>query len=131
MKKVAKTLALVAGALLLLIGGLAFFPLGVLGPDGLVISYAGVPWVYVASGLLLMAFSRIGETWAATGLYTVAFAHLLLAGLGYANLNRAGVASLFDVLKLTPADLVLHGLIAVSLAVCGKLNTARQQVIWD
>jgi hypothetical protein len=131
MKKVAKTLALVAGALLLLVGALAFIPTGVVGPGGMMVRYAGTPYIHIVSGLLLIAVSTMGESWAAFGLYMVAAAHALICGLAYFSLDRVGTATLFDVLRLTRADMILHAVIAVTLAVGGKMNTARQQVIWD
>ena len=57
--------------------------------------------------------------------------HALIGGLGYATLDRVGTATLFDLLRITQADMILHGVIAVTLAICGKMNTASQQVIWD
>lgn len=131
MKKIAKTLALVAGGVLFLIGLLAFLPTGIVGPGGLMIRYAGTPYIHIVSGLLLMAVSTMGESWAAFGLYMVASAHALIGGLGYATLDRVGTATLFDVLRITQADMILHGVIAVTLVICGKMNTASQQVIWD
>jgi hypothetical protein len=131
MKKIAKTLALVAGGTLFLIGVLSFLPMGLIGPGGLMIRYAGTPYLHIVSGILLMAVSTMGESWAAFGLYMVAALHALVGGLGYASLDRVGTATLFDTIRITQADMILHGVIAVSLAICGKMNTARQQVIWD
>ena len=131
MKKIAKTLALGIGAVLFLIGVLAFLPTGIVGPGGMMIRYAGTPYVHIVSGLLLMGVSTMGESWAAFGLYMVAAAHALICGLAYASMDRVGTATLFDMLRLTHADMVLHAVIAVTLAICGKMNTARQQVIWD
>ena len=131
MKKIAKTLALVAGGLMLLMGALAFLPLGIVGPGGMMIRYANVPYVYLVSGVLLILFSTMGESWAAFGLYSVAVLHLLLGGLGYSTIDMSGTATLFGVLRLTRADMVLHAVIAVGLAICGKMNTAKQQLIWD
>ncbi len=131
MKKVAKTLALVAGGLLFLIGVLAFLPMGIIGPGGMMIRYAGTPYIYLISGLLLMGVSTMGESWAAFGLYMVAALHALIGVLAYVSMDRVGTATLFDLLRLTRADMVLHGVITVTLAICGKMNTARQQVIWD
>jgi hypothetical protein len=131
MKKVAKTLALVAGGMLFLIGLLAFLPTGIVGPGGMMIRYAGTPYIHIVSGLLLMGVSTMGESWAAFGLYMVAALHALIGGLGYASIDRVGTATLFDTFRLTKADMVLHAVITVTLAICGKMNTARQQVIWD
>jgi hypothetical protein len=131
MKKVAKTLALVAGALLLLMGALAFIPTGIVGPGGMMVRYAGTPYIHIVSGLLLIAVSAMGESWAAFGLYMVAAAHALICGLAYFSQDRVGTATLFDMLRLTRADMILHAVIAATLAVGGKMNTARQQVIWD
>jgi hypothetical protein len=131
MKKVAKTLALVMGAVLLLIGLLSFFSTGLFGPGGMMIRYQYVNYLYLASGALLLGFSTMGESWAAFGLYSVAFLQVLVAGLGYMALDRTNTATLFDTLRLTQADLVFHVILAISLAICGKMNTARQQVIWD
>lgn len=131
MKKVAKTLALVAGGVLFLIGVLAFLPTGIVGPGGLMIRYAGTPYIHIVSGLLLMAVSTMGESWAAFGLYMVAALHALIGGLGYMSMDRVGTATLFDMLRITQADMILHAVITVTLAICGKMNTASQQVIWD
>jgi hypothetical protein len=131
MKKVSKTLALVAGGLLFMIGILAFLPTGIVGPGGMMIRYAGTPYIYLASGLALMGVSTMGESWAAFGLYMVAAMHALIGGLGYASMDRVGTATLFDMIRITRADMVLHAVITVTLAICGKMNTARQQVIWD
>lgn len=130
-KKVAKGLALVSGGFLTLIGLLSFLPMGMFGPGGLLVRYAYVPFLHIGSGVILLAFSRMGESWAAFGLYIVAALNALVACLGYAALEPYGSAYLFGAIRLTTADLVFHLVIAVALAVCGKLNTARQQVIWD
>jgi len=116
---------------MLLMGALAFLPLGIVGPGGMMIRYANVPYVYLVSGVLLILFSTMGESWAAFGLYSVAVLHLLLGGLGYSTIDMSGTATLFGVLRLTRADMVLHAVIAVGLAICGKMNTAKQQLIWD
>jgi hypothetical protein len=131
MKKVAKTLALAVGGLLFVIGVLAFFPMGIVGPGGMMIRYAGTPYIYLVSGALLMGVSAMGESWAAFGLYMVALLHALIGGLGYAAMDRVGTATLFDLIRITQADMVLHAVVAVTLAICGKMNTARQQLIWD
>ncbi|MEO8097518.1 MAG: hypothetical protein ABI811_07430 [Acidobacteriota bacterium] len=131
MKKIAKTLALVAGGVMLLIGILSFLPTGIVGPGGMLIRYQNVPFLYIVSGLALMAFSTMGESWAAFGLYSVALLHALVGGLAYTQIGPTGTSTLFGVLRLTQGDMVLHGVIAVVLAICGKMNTARQQVIWD
>lgn len=131
MKKVAKTLALVIGGLLFLIGVLAFLPTGIVGPGGLMIRYAGTPYIYIVSGLVLLAVSTMGESWAAFGLYMVAALHALIGVLAYMSMDRVGTSTLFDTIRLTRADMALHAVITVTLAICGKLNTARQQVIWD
>lgn len=131
MKKVAKTLALFLGGALLLIGLLAFLPTGIVGPNGFMVRYPGTPFVHIASGLILIGFSVMGESWAAFGLYSVAFLNAVIGGLAYSSLDRVGTATLFDVLRLTQADMALHAGIALTAAICGKMNTARQQVIWD
>ena len=131
MKKVAKTLALIAGGVLLLLGALSFLPTGIVGPGGMMIRYAGTPYIYIVSGLLLMGVSTMGESWAAFGLYMVGALHALICGLGYMTLDRVGTATLLDTIRITQADMILHAVIAVTLAICGKLNTARQQLIWD
>ncbi|MEO5924994.1 MAG: hypothetical protein ABIR70_14330 [Bryobacteraceae bacterium] len=131
MKKIAKTLALVAGVALIVIGVLAFLPMGIVGPGGMMIRYAGTPYIHIVSGVLLLIASTMGESWAAFGLYMVAALQALICGVGYASQDRVGTANLFDVLRLTRADLVFHGVLAVTLAIFGKMNTARQQLIWD
>ncbi len=130
-KKIAKSLALLSGGFLTLVGCISFFPMGLFGPGGLLVRYEYVPFLHIGSGLVLLLFSRMGESWAAAGLYSVAALNALVAGLAYAALQPFGSAYLFDVLRLTQADIVFHGVIAVVLAVCGKMNTARQQVIWE
>ena len=131
MHKIAKTLALVMGGLLLLIGVVSFLPVGLFGPGGLLVKYPNVPYVHIVSGIILLAASTMGESWAAFGLYSVAFLNALLGGLGYMTIDLTHTATLFGVLRLTQADLIFHGILAVGLAICGKMNTARQQVIWD
>ncbi len=131
MQKVAKALALVMGGLLLTIGLLSFFPLGLFGPGGLMVKYPNMPFVHIASGVILLLVSGMGESSAAFGLYMVAFFNALLVLLGYLAVDATQTSTLFDVLRLTRADLFLHGVLAVGLAICGKMNTARQQVIWE
>jgi len=130
-KKIAKTLALFAGGLMVLIGLVSFLPTGIVGPGGIIIRYQNVPYIYIVSGVALMAFSTMGESWAAFGLYSVAVLHALIGGLAYSQIGPTGTSTLFDVIRLTRADMILHAVIAVTLAICGKMNTARQQVIWD
>jgi hypothetical protein len=131
MQKIAKMLALVMGGLLVLIGAMSFLPMGLFGPGGLMVKYPNVPFVHLASGVILLLASTMGESWAAFGLYSVAFFNALLCGLGYMSLDLTHTSTLFGVLRLTQADLVFHAVLAAGLAICGKLNTARQQVIWD
>jgi hypothetical protein len=129
--KIAKTLGLTMGAVLLVLGILSFLPTGIVGPGGLLVKYPGVPFVHIASGVILMGFATMGESWAAFGLYSVALLHAVLAGLGYASVDFTQTSTLFGVLRLTRGDLVLHAVLAVGLAICGKMNTTKQQVIWD
>lgn len=131
MQKVAKMLALVFGGLFVLIGAMSFLPMGLFGPGGLLVKYPNMPFVYLAFGLILLLASTMGESWAAFGLYSVAFLNALLAGFGYMELDMTQTATLFGVLRLTRADIILHAVLVVALAICGKMNTARQQVIWD
>lgn len=131
MQKIAKTLAMVMGGLLLAIGLLSFLPMGLFGPGGLMVKYPNMPFVHIASGVILLAVSGMGESSAAFGLYMVAFFNALLAGLGYMSVDLTHTSTLFGVLRLTQADLIFHAVLAVGLAICGKMNTARQQVIWE
>ena len=129
MKKVAKTLALFVGVALLLLGALAFLPTGIVGSNGFMLKYAGTPFIHIAGGVILVAFSFMGESWAAFGLYSVAFLNAVIAGLAYNSMDRVGTATLFDLLRFTQADMIFQGVLAVILVICGKMNTARQQVM--
>ena len=131
MQKVAKMLALVMGGLFLVIGGMSFLPMGLFGPGGLMVKYPNMPYVHLAFGVILLFASTLGESWAAFGLYSVAFLNALLAGFGYMSIDFTGTSTLFGVLRLTQPDMIFHGILTVGLAICGKMNTSRQQVIWD
>lgn len=131
MQKIAKMLALVMGGLLLVIGAMSFLPVGIFGPGGMLLKYPNVGFVQIGFGVILLAASSMGESTAAFGLYSVAFLNALVAGLAYMSIDFTGTATLFEALRYTQADMIFHGVLAVTLAVCGKMNTARQQVIWD
>jgi len=95
---------------------------GVIGPGGLMIRYANVPYVYIASGLLLMLASTLGETWSASALCSMAVAHA--AGRIRVRVTRPDA----------DGDAAGPGVARRAGGDAGDLwetNTARQQVIWD
>jgi hypothetical protein len=129
--KVAKTLSLYAGILLLVIGALAFVPNPIVGPEGLMARDPLVRYIPVLFGLALLGASAAGESTAAFALYMIGGLSILFAGVAYSQIGEGGSALLLDTLRMRLADVVFLALAGVSLVICGKMNTSKQQLFYD
>lgn len=129
--RIAKTLALWSGLFFLLFGLMAFVPNPLIGTEGFVARHGSAVWIYVATGLALIAASTAGESGAAFGLYMLGGFHVLLALAGYLLGGAKGQAVLFDTLRLSSTDLACHVIVGPMLALFGRLNTSRQQLFYD
>jgi hypothetical protein len=129
--KIAKLLAMSSGAFLIVFGLLALIPNPLIGVDGIVARGEYVSWIYVATGLILLAGSNAGESGSAFALYVAGGFHVSLALAAYLSLGPSGSAFLFDVVRIRPADITCHVVLGVLLAIFGKMNTSRQQLFYD
>ncbi len=89
--------------------------------------------VYFVTSLLLLAFSFQGESTAPMGLYLTAGLVLLVAVLGYRELDSRPYsnASILGVILYNRADLWLDVGLGVTLILCGLMNTSKGQILRD
>jgi len=131
MNMVAKTMALVFGVLLILVGLAGFIPNPVIGSEGsLEIDTIGNA-MHLVFGAILLFNTRKGESTAAMGLYLVAGFSFLMAAVGYKEVGSYGKAMLFGTVVVTPALNYFHAGLATVLVISGLMNTSSRQLLRD
>jgi hypothetical protein len=132
--QVAKTLARVLGAFLIVLALVGFLPNPLIGSEGYFRTDLILNAVLAAIGVLLLTFTTKGEGTAATGLFFGAMVALGLAAVGYVQISEypAGmVVKLFDLVACNMQSIYLFGGMAVVMGVAGMMNTSSRQVIRD
>lgn len=127
-KKMAKTLALISGLLMLLTGLIAFVPNPIIGQGALLGRFAPIPTLYGALGVLLLLISLGGEREAAFGLYGIGASNLLTSIAAYSQVDRSGTASLTGGLRMAQSDILFVAVLGLLFILFGKMNTARKQL---
>ncbi len=131
--KLAKTLARILGLFLILFGVISYLPNPWVGEDGYFAANLIHGGLFVAVGLLLLAFSIKGETIAATGLYLTGAVFLALGILGYRELDPHpyGNVNIFGVILYSHSDMWLDFGLTGILFLSGLMNTSSRQIIRD
>ena len=132
--KVAKTLARVIGAILILLALVAFLPNPMIGSEGFFRTNIVLNAVIAALGFLLLLSTTKGEDSAASGLYMVAMLAFAFALVGHMQLSdypSGGEVKLFDMVVCNYEDVWLMGGLAVVMIISGMMNTSSRQVIRD
>ena len=132
--QVAKTLARVLGAFLILLALVGFIPNPLIGSEGYFRTDLILNAVLAAIGVLLLTFTTKGEGTAATGLFFGAMLAFGLAAVGYVQISEypAGmVVKLFDLVACNMQSIYLFGGMAVVMGIAGMMNTSSRQVIRD
>lgn len=111
----AKRLAMVYGAMFVLVALLGFVPNPIIGRDGLFMTNAAHDLVHLLLGAMLLVAATRTEGASVTTMLVVGAIYGLLALLGFAQIGTEGHTNLLGVAHINGADNWLHLTLAVLL----------------
>jgi hypothetical protein len=111
----AKRLAIIFGATLVLVGLLGFVPNPIIGRDGLFMTNPAHDLVHMLLGIILIITGTRTESASITTLLSIGGVYALLALLGFAQIGNEGHGTLLGMAHINGADNWLHVALAVLL----------------
>lgn len=131
--RIARNVAIGAGALFLVLGAFSCVPNQVVGGEGcLLVSEPYQSIAHTVLGIYLLAMAWKGESSSAFGLFSSSVLCAAFGGVVIWRLGSAEVGYLADHLELVNRNAgYLHIGLAIALAVGGMLNTSRKQLFYQ
>lgn len=124
----AKTLAIVFGAIFVLVGILGFVNNPLVGPSGIFMTNGLHNLVHLLFGIILLVASRGGQASSASWLKILGVVYLVLAVVGF--LLAPNGPSLLGLVSINMADHWLHVVLGVVLLIAGmRGNSAAGQSV--
>jgi hypothetical protein len=123
----AKRLALIFGAIFVLVGLLGFVPNPLIGPTGFFMTNAAHNWAHVLIGAAMLVASSQSERAAYLSMLIFGAVYGLLAIMGYAATGAEGHANLLGMVHVNGNDNWLHVVLSV-LLIASALSTRRRSV---
>ena len=112
-----KRLAMIFGAIFVLIGLLGFVPNPLVGANGFFLTNVALNIAHLLIGAILIIASTQSERAAWVSLFTFGAVYVLLAVLGYATIGAEGHTQLLGIIHVNGNDTWLHILLGVVMMV--------------
>jgi hypothetical protein len=110
-----KRLAMIFGAMFVLVGLLGYVDNPLIGPDGMFVTNGNHNLAHLLIGVVLLIAATRGDRASTMSMHVFGAIYALLAVLGFAAVGSEGHAMLFDLVHVNGADNWLHVFLAVAL----------------